>query len=190
MRRRLPRSRRPCAANGRGVPDAPRWLIEPIRRDHARDGFDCGNADLDDFLRRYARQSESLSIARTLVAVRSKELIVRGYYTMRNGQVEVARLPQDETKRFPRYPVPVVHLARLAVDRSARGQGLGEFLLLHALGRALAASRSIAAFAVEVVAFDEAARGFYLKYGFKALVDDSLHLYLPMRTVEKLFEMG
>ncbi|MBI3298460.1 MAG: GNAT family N-acetyltransferase [Elusimicrobia bacterium] len=169
------------------MPDAQRWVLEPISREHERDRFDCGNGDLNAFLSRYARQSEDLGLARTFVAVSPKELIVQGYYSMRSGQVEVVTLPPGDTKRFPRYPVPVVHLARLAVDRNARGQGLGEFLLLDALDRALAASRKIAAFAVEVVAVDAAARGFYLKYGFKELVDDQLHMYLPMRTVERLF---
>lgn len=170
------------------MPDSPRWILEPVRRDHVRDRFDCGNADLNGFLSRYARQSDDLGLARTIVAVPPKELIVLGYYSMRNGQVKVSTLPQGDAKRFPRYPVPVVHLARLAVDRTARGQGLGEFMLLDALEKALAASRKIAAYAVEVVAVDETARSFYRKYGFKELLDDRLHLYLPMQTVERLFE--
>lgn len=170
------------------MPNPDDWRLEPIRRDHVRDGFDCGNADLNEFLRRFARQSDDLAIARTFVATQPKDLLVRGYYTMRTGQVEVAALPPVETKRFPRYPVPVVHLARLAVDRAVKGQGLGAILLLDALEKALAASRSVAAFAVEVVAIDDSARNFYLKYGFKELVDDRLHLYLPMKTVEELFK--
>lgn len=164
------------------------WRLEPIRREHVRDAFDCGNADLDEFLRRFARQSEDLGISRTIVATGPKDLVVRGYYTMRTGQVEVKDLPSAETRRLPRYPVPVVHLARLAVDRAAKGRGLGALLLLDALEKALAVSRSAAAFAVEVVAADDSARAFYLKYGFKELVDDRLHLYLPMKTVDELFK--
>lgn len=171
------------------MPNPGDWRLEPIRREHVRDAFDCGNAGLNDFLRRFARQSEDLGIARTFVATRPRDPRVHGYYTMRTGQVEVTRLPPGETKRFPRYPVPVVHLARLAVDRAVKGQGLGETLLLDALERALAVSRSAAAFAVEVVAIDDSARGFYLKYGFKELVDDRLHLYLPMKTLRDLFKI-
>jgi len=182
-----PRRRSPprCAA---GVPKPGAWRLEPIRRDHIRDCFDCGNSDLDEFLRRFARQSDDLAIARTFVATDPGELLVRGYYTMRTGQVEVQDMPPAETKRLPGYPVPVVHLARLAVDRTAQGRGLGETLLLDALERALAVSRSVAAFAVEVVAVDDAARSFYLRYGFKELVDDRLHLYLRMKTVDVLFK--
>lgn len=169
------------------MPNSGGWLIEPIRRDHVRDAFDCGNPGLDDFLRKFARQSDDLAIARTFVATKPPGPLVLGYYTMRTGQVEVHDLPSAETKRFPRFPVPVVHLARLAVDRAVKGQGLGELLLLDALKKALAVSHSVAAFAIEVVAIDDPARSFYLKYGFKELIDDRLHLYLPMKTVEQVF---
>lgn len=166
----------------------PQWLIEPIRRDHVRESFDCGIDELSLFLRKYARQSEGLGLARTFVAVGRGEREVLGYYTIRSGEVEVLDLPPEDTKRFPRYPVPVVHLARLAVARSAQGQGLGEHLLLDALERSLVASRSVAAYAVEVVAINEGARRFYLKYGFQELLGDRLHLYLPMKTLAALFK--
>lgn len=171
------------------MPESADWLLEPVRRDHVRDVFGCGNASLDDFLRKFACQSENLAIARTFVATKPKDLRVHGYYTLRTGQVEVKDLPAAETKRFPRYPVPVVHLARLAVDCAAQGRGLGEILLLDALEKALIVSRSVAAFAVEVVAIDDSARSFYLKYGFKELADDRLHLYLSMKAVDDLFEI-
>ena len=169
------------------MPETPPWTIEPIRRDHVRDSFDCGHPYLNVFLQRYARQSEDLRLARTCVAVKPKDLIVRGYYTMRTGQVAIRDLPPEETRRLPQYPVPVVHLARLAVDKTAQGHRLGETLLLDALEKALAGSRTVAAYAVEVIAIDAAARAFYERYGFRGLLDDRRHLYLPMKTVEALF---
>lgn len=187
MRRRRRRSSRPFV-DGPGVPDAPDWRVEAIRREHGREAFDCGTASLNDFLRKFARQNEDLAVARTFVAVKPADLEVRGYYTLRTGQVEIERIPPEETKRLPRYPVPVVHLARLAVDKRAQGRRLGEFLLVDALERSLRVSRSVAAYAVEVLAIDDSARRFYLRYGFQELLDDRLHLYLPMRTVSKLFE--
>lgn len=165
----------------------PALRIERIRKDHERAGFDCGNPELNEFLRKYARQNDELGLGRTFVAVRGGSPTVLGYHTLRNGEVEVANLPPEETKRFPRYPVPVVHFARLAVDRHSQGQRLGETLLLDGLERALAVSQTVAAYAVEVVAIDEAARAFYVKYGFRELKDDRRHLYLPMRTIAKLF---
>ena len=168
--------------------DAPAWQIERLRRDHERASFDCGVEDLNVFLHKYARQSEEFGLARTFVATRPGEAKVLGFYTVRNGEVGLRNLRAQETKRFPRYPVPVVHLARLAVDRTTQGQRLGERLLLDALERALAASKNVAAYAVEVVAIDDAAKSFYLKYGFQELLDDKFHLYLSMKTVARLFE--
>lgn len=169
------------------MPEASNWIVVPIRREHARESFDCGIAELNEFLRKFARQNEDLAIARTFVAIRPKDLLVRGYYTLRTGQVEVNNIPPEDTKRFPRYPVPVIHLARLTVDKTAQGGRLGETLLMDALEKALAVSRSVAAYAVEVISINGSARNFYMKYGFKELIDDQLHLYLPMRIVAKLF---
>jgi ribosomal protein S18 acetylase RimI-like enzyme len=82
--------------------------------------------------------------------------------------------------------VPVAHLGRLAVDRSAQGQGLGEHLLLDALWRIGRVERELGIHAVEVVAIDERARRFYVKYGFTELRDDPHHLFMAMKTVRKL----
>lgn len=169
------------------MPEAYNWIVEPIRREHIRDSFDCGIAELNEFLKKFARQNEDFAIARTFVAIRPKDLMVRGYYTLRTGQVEINNIPPEDTKRFPRYPVPVIHLARLAVDKTVQGERLGETLLMDALEKALAVSRSVAAYAVEVISINGTARSFYLKYGFKELIDDQLHLYLPLRIIAQLF---
>jgi ribosomal protein S18 acetylase RimI-like enzyme len=81
-------------------------------------------------------------------------------------------------------------LARLAVDRSAQGQGLGEALLLDALARCLEISEELGSFAIEVDAIDESAKAFYRKYGFVALQDSDLHLFLPFGTVRAVLEAG
>jgi len=164
------------------VPDARRWHIEPIRKDHPRSGFDCGVAELDEFLRRYARQGERLEISRTYVAVEEGSGKVLGYYTLRSGAVDFEDLPPEEAKRLPHYPVPVVHLARLAVDRRSQGRGVGEDLLVDALARAVQAADTIGAFAVEVIAKSEAAVSYYRSYGFLMLARGERRLYLPMKT--------
>ncbi len=175
------------------MPEA--WVIERLRKSHSRATFNSGSLELDQFLRRYARQNDDLGLGRTYVAVRPGDQTARvaGYYTLSSGSIDLADLPEDQRRRLPRYPVPVIHLGRLAVDRSTQGQGqgqgqgLGSLLLASALERAWSASEAIGALAVEVVALDEAARGFYLKHGFQELVDDRLHLYLPMRLLVRLF---
>ena len=86
----------------------------------------------------------------------------------------------------PRIPIPVVLLGRLAVDNSQKGRGLGKLLLLHALWRSQQVSKEAGVYAVEVDALHEEAARFYARYGFQALLDDPLHLYLPMKTIETL----
>lgn len=164
------------------------WRIEPLRKRHIRDRFDSGVPDLDDYIQKYARQNERLGLGRTFVATRERDDRVFGYFTLRTGQVEIENLPPAEAKRFPRYPVPVVHLARLAVGRAAQGHGLGELLLVTALRKAYVASSQIESFAVEVIAINEHAKRFYSKFGFQELLHNSRNLYLPIKTLRRLFE--
>ncbi len=163
------------------------WTVEPLTKAHDREKFDCGIPELDEFLRKYARQSASLNISRTYVATDPGQNQVLGYYTLRAGEIECANLPPEESKRLPRYPIPVIQLARLAVHKKESGKGLGEFLLVDALQLGFSAGRQIGAFAVEVIAKNKAAKRFYKSYGFQNLVDDEFHLYLSMKTLKKLF---
>ncbi len=122
----------------------------------------------------------------TYVAVRSETApTVVGYYTLAAGAVAFSQLPPAATKKLPRHPVPVVLLARLAVNRSAQGQGIGAAMLMDALRRALEVSKSLGVHAVEVVAIDEQAAAFYAKYGFERLLNEPRHLFLPLRTIER-----
>lgn len=163
------------------------FVVEPLSRAHDRTSFDCGEPALDEFLRRHARQNQERDVSRSYVAVRETgDARVLGFYTLASGSLAAERLPEEARRRLPRYPVPVVHLARLAVDRSARGLGLGEALLFDALRRAARAGEVVGIFAVEVVAKHERAREFYLKYGFLPLTDNHLNLYLPLATVREL----
>ena len=113
--------------------------------------------------------------------------IVSGYYTLAAGSVAFPHLPRETAARLPRHPVPVVLLARLAVDRSAQGRGLGRTLLVDALQRALGLSASLGVFAVEVLAIDEDAAGFYARFGFAPLLDSPRHMYMPISAIEEAF---
>lgn len=170
--------------------EPPGWEFAPLSRSHDRTGFDCGEPALDEFLARYARQNQDQGISRTYVATRPWERRVFGYFTLSSGSVEIRDLPEAERRRLPRYPVPVVLLGRLAVDRSVAGRGLGERLLVEALRVALGVSASVGAYAVAVVAKSEGARAFYARYGFVSLEDDRLHLFLPMKTVRRAIDDG
>lgn len=163
-----------------------KWLIEELTSDHDRSDFSCGHPSLDEFISRYASQNQKSGVSRTFVALKPSEMIVRGYYSLAAGAVAFAELPETRRRRLPRYPVPVAHLGRLAVDQSAQGKGLGSFLLIDALRRIQVAADSIGIHAIEVVAIDDSAKRFYLKYGFVELKDDPHHLYISLKTVRKL----
>ena len=158
------------------------YVIEALSKRHDRSAFNCGESALDDFIMKFARQNDDKGLGRTIVAVIAGELIVRGFYTLSSGAVTFEIVPE----KLPRYPIPVAHLGRLAVDVTARGHGLGALLLIDALRRATQAADQLGIFAVEVHAKTSEARAFYLKYGFSPLLDDELHLYLPVRTIRKL----
>jgi GNAT superfamily N-acetyltransferase len=164
------------------------WTIERLGRHHEREAFCCGNASLDAFLKALVGQYEKRRFGKTFVAVRAGENVVRGYYTSAAGSLDLSALPDKQRKKLPKHPLPTVHLGRLAVDQSHQGQRLGETLLFHFLRSALEVADTIGVYAVDVRATDEKARDFYLKYGFLALQDMPLHLHLPMKTVEQMFD--
>jgi len=162
------------------------WRIERLSDAHDRTAFDCGKPPLDDFLKRLAGQYERRDFAAVYVATSPPANVVLGYYSLSSGSVDLTALPEAVRKKLPRHPVPVIHLGRLAVDQSVRGQGLGRHLLVDALRVCGELSVKVAVYAVEVRAIDDGARNFYEKYGFQPLLDDALHLYLSMKVVRKL----
>jgi len=162
------------------------WTIAELAPDHDRGGFDCGHPSLDAFIKQFASQNQKSGVSRTFVALRPGEATVCGYYSLSAGSVQFGHLTDEQRRRLPRYPVPVAHLGRLAVDRSAQGQGLGSFMLVDALRRVDKVDRDLGIHAVEVVAIDAAARRFYLKYGFTELADDPHHLFISMKTVRRV----
>jgi GNAT superfamily N-acetyltransferase len=162
------------------------WAIEPFGKHHDRAAFCCGRPELDDFIRARVRQYEKRRLGKTFVAVPPDKPLVMGYYTLAAGAVMFDRLPTKASRKLPKHPVPVVLLARLAVDGTAQGKRVGEGLLLDALQRSLDLSAGIGVHAVEVHAIDDAASSFYRKYGFTPLLDSPRHLFLPMATIDQI----
>lgn len=160
--------------------------IERLERSHIRDAFACGRPPLDEFIRRLVSQYEKRNLGRTYVAVRSGERHVRGFYTLASGSVPFQNLPDPSAKKLPNHPVPVILLARLAVDPSVQGRGWGEALLIDALRRCLGLADQLGIHAVEVDAIDQQAKAFYEKYGFTPLLDAQVHLFLPITTIKSV----
>ena len=169
------------------MPDRPpAWVIQRLGKSHDRASFDCGKPPLNDWLQRLASQYQRRDLARIYVAVRENEPRVLGYYAISNHLVRYDALPEEQAKGLPTIDIPVVLLGRLAVDKTVQGQGWGTHLLMDALHRAAHISEHVGIRAVEVDAIDEAARQFYLKFGFVPLMDDRQHLFLPMHVICQL----
>jgi GNAT superfamily N-acetyltransferase len=159
------------------------WRIERLDRGHERQGFDCGTPSLDDFIHSLVSQYEKRNLGRTYVALQQDDPRVLGYYTLASGAIDAGSLPAQQAKKLPRHPVPVVLIARLAVDQSAQGKGLGGLLLRDALTRSLEISEQLGIHAVIVDALDTEAKAFYKRFGFLPLTDDPMRLFLPMSTI-------
>jgi GNAT superfamily N-acetyltransferase len=154
-------------------------LLDP--KNHDRQSFSSGVADLDVFLSRFAMQQskKGITVVRVLVDTDAPKTIL-GYYSLSAGQVDTAQLSALDQKKLPRYPVPCFRLGRLATHVDYRGQGFGRLLMGLALQRCLEAQKMVAAYALIVDAKDDAAARFYKHYGFTACADNGLSLYLPL----------
>ena len=159
------------------------WTIQPLDASAEIAGFDCGEKSLNQFLQKHALNNDRAGLGRTFVAVEQGQTRVVGYFTISTGSVKFDSVPGHLEKRVPKYPIPTVHIGRLAVDVQFQKRELGETLLVDALRRAATASESVGVYAVDVFALHEKAKAFYRKYGFVEMLDAPLHLFLPSETV-------
>jgi len=163
----------------------PPWHEEPIAKHHRRDAFDCGDAALNEFLHRYARQTHEHGGAKTFVAVPDDQPThILGFYTLSPAAVEFARTPEVIRRGLGRYDVPAFRLGRLAVERTVQGQGLGGQLLLAAGRRCLRAAQEVGGVALLIDAKNESVAGWYASFGALRLLDAPLTLLLPLATVQ------
>jgi len=161
--------------------------VEKLRREHAIEGFDCGREQLNRYLLRYAWQNQQAGASQTYVGVLGDTII--GFYTLAVGQVTHAEAPERLTKGLARRPVPIMLLARLAVDRRWHGQGVGKALLRDAMDRTLQAANIAGIRAFAVHAKDEEARRFYEHFDFVPSPADPMHLFVLLKDVRR-FRLG
>lgn len=157
----------------------------PIAKEHDNSTFDCGSEPLNEFLRRHALVSHLSRASWTYAALRGKRII--GYYTLANGSVSRDEVPARVAQGLGKYPLPITLLARLAVDVSEKGQGLGKGLLKDAVLRAYQASDLVGSRAIVTHAKDDVAKAFYEKFQFTPSPLNEFHLYLLMKDVRALF---
>jgi len=161
-------------------------IIEPLAPTHARHGFGCGVPALDRYLREQAGQDVRRRVSNCFAAVEQGTGILAGYYTLAAASIPVTGLPEEATKRLPRYPVlPATLIGRLAVDSRYQGRQLGAALIIDAVRRSARADPAV--FTLLVDAKDEAAVAFYRRHGFTSLTSRPATLFLPVATALRLF---
>lgn len=160
---------------------------EPIRKLAPGDltqSFDCGKPALNQFLQRYALLNQKAHSAQTYVCCLRGEVV--GFYSLAVGSVEPQHAPARVTKGLARHAVPVMILARLAVDRQHQGKGLGKALLKDALLRTAQAADIAGIRCLLVHAKDEAARQWYASWDFEPSPTDPFHLFLMLKDLKAL----
>ncbi|KAA6181606.1 GNAT family N-acetyltransferase [Thiohalocapsa marina] len=159
--------------------------FSPVRKLTATDqvdAFDCGQAALNQFLQRYALVNQKANSAQTYVCCQGD--VVVGFYSLAVGSVDPEAAPSRVMKRLARHPVPVVILARLAVDKEHQRQGLGQALLKDALLRTAQAADIAGIRCLLVHAKDDAARQWYESWEFEPSPTDPYHLFLMLKDLK------
>ena len=152
-----------------------------LTKDHDRNSFDCGVPALNDYLKKYALQNQKKHAARTYVASRGNRIVA--YYSLAYGSVSLEEATQTVRAGLPRHPIPVILLARLAVDSNEQGRGLGATLLKDALLRTIRAAEIAGLRAMLVHAKDDSAKRFYEKFGSEPSPVDAYHLFLRVSDI-------
>ena len=139
-------------------------VAAPLEASHVLDGFDCGKPALNDWLKHHARQAQGSGSAKTFVVCDGERVV--GFFSLTVGQVDTFEAPERIRKGMGRYPVPVVILARLAVDRAYQGRSIGVGMLQDAIRRTLLIAERAGIRAMLAHPIDAEAEAFYLRFGF------------------------
>lgn len=158
--------------------------VEKLRPDHPVEQFDCGREELNRYLLRYAWSNQQAGAGQTYVGLAGGAIV--GYHTLAVGHVAPEIAPARLTKGLARHPVPIMLLARLAVDRRWQGQGIGKSLLRDAMQRTLRAADIAGIRALAVHAKDADARAFYEKFDFVPSPADPMHLFVLLKDVRRI----
>jgi GNAT superfamily N-acetyltransferase len=161
----------------------PSWHEELISKGHDRKTFDCGDPELNDFLRRYARQSHERGASKTVLAIDDADhKRILGFYSVAPGALAYTDTPEIIRRGLARYDVPGFRLARIATDVHLHGQGLGGQLLAAAARRCLRAASVAGGVLLIIDAKNQRAADWYASYGAVALSGRPLTLVMSLAT--------
>lgn len=153
----------------------------PLEPEHNTADFNCGNATLNEWLKKRALKNQINGASRTFVICQSNQVI--GYYALASGSIERLSAPKPIARNMPE-PIPVMVLGRLAIDVQNQRQRLGAALLKDALLRTLAVARNAGVRALLVHAISEDAKRYYQGYGFVESPMDTMTLMLSIKHIE------
>lgn len=142
--------------------------------------FSCGVNSLDSFFVKHAFLNDQIGYGKTFVALEKNNVV--GFFTLSSAQIEFESMPKDLNYSLPRYPIPAIRIARLAVSKKYQGKGFGKALLKEAFAKIVYASINVG---VRIVLVDakETSKTFYEQFGFQLLKEDSLTYFISMSTV-------
>ncbi|MBQ0050457.1 MAG: GNAT family N-acetyltransferase [Treponema sp.] len=148
--------------------------------------FDCEIEALNEFLSRYALKNNELGIGKTFVALDEKNQIA-GYFTLATAQVAYEEIPENFKGKLPKYPIPALRIARLAVSKDFKGTGVGKWLLAQAFIKVIQVADVTGLYFI-IVDAKETSKTFYEHYGFQKFLDQELSYFILVETVRKAME--
>lgn len=160
--------------------------VKEISPKSALKKFDCEVEVLNEFLSRYALKNDELGIGKTFVALDENNQIA-GYFTLATAQVAYQEIPDDFRGKLPKYPIPALRIARLAVDKDFKGEGIGKWLLAQAFIKAIHVADVTGLYFI-IVDAKETSKSFYEHYGFHKFFDEDLSYFILVDTVRKAMQ--
>lgn len=148
--------------------------------------FDCEVEALNEFLSRYVLKNDELGIGKTFVALNENNQIA-GYFTLATAQVAYQEIPDDFRGKLPKYPIPALRIARLAVEKELKGKGIGKWLLAQAFIKAIHVADVMGLYFI-IVDAKETSKSFYEHYGFHKFFDEDLSYFILVDTVRKAMQ--
>ncbi len=159
--------------------------FEPLQKSHPRRRFDCGQSQVNDWLRSKALQHQEKRLSATKVLLDTDGTIA-GFYTLATGQVDFGDLPADLSRKLPRRALPVAIVAWLGVDQRHQGRKLGDLLFAQALRDCYDAGQTFAFIAVILDCVDDRAREFYRRWDFAELPGNPYRLFLSSQLLSAM----
>lgn len=159
---------------------------QPLEASHRLEEFDCGKPALTEWLLRHAHQAQGSGSARTFVSCDGER--VAGYYSLTVGQIDTLEVPERVRRGMGQYPIPLIILARLAIDLDYQKRGLGFSLLQDAIQRAIAVAENAGIRALLTHPLDAEAEAFYRRFGFEPTPENDRQLILLLKDARRLVE--